>query len=113
MATKKMRYWVDHMVYKHECFSYDDATRISIKHNGRQLKLIVPAGSPKVKSYAVAENDGLLMIVGEMKHKWNGENLGIVMVAKKRRGNEYEVGVWHALYPWALKHFGFVPRLKN
>jgi hypothetical protein len=73
------------------------------------LRVVVPDDSPKVTPFAVAESNGVLMIVGQLSEKWNGEWLGIVLVAKKRREDEYEVGVWHALYPWALKHLGFVP----
>jgi hypothetical protein len=28
-------------------------------------------------------------------------------VAKRVCEGQYEVGVWHELYPWSLSHFGF------
>ena len=106
MSTERPPYWVDHLEEKHECFSYGEATTIVIEHNERSLRVIVPAGSASVMPLVVAEADGVLTVVGRLDKQWNDKPLGILLVAKKRGDNEYEVGVWHELYPWALKHLG-------
>jgi hypothetical protein len=108
MAREKLPYWVDHLAEKHECFSYGDAKTIAVEHNGRNLRVIVPEEAEDLIPLAVGEAGGLLTVVGRLEKNWNGRPLGILLVAKKRAEDEYEVGVWHELYPWALRHFGFV-----
>jgi hypothetical protein len=109
MATEKQPYWVDHLEHKHECFSYSEAKTIEIGHNGRTLRVIVPDETAELTPLGVGEAGELLTVVGRLNKDWNGKPLGILLVAKKRGNEEYEVGVWHELYPWALKHLGFAP----
>jgi hypothetical protein len=109
VADKDRPHWIDCLDEKHECFPYGEAKKIAIHHDGRPIQVIVPDWVSEFAPLAVAETNGLLMLVGRLDKLWDDRPLGVMLVAKKRRKDQYEVGVWHELYPWALKHLGFVP----
>ena len=101
-------YWVDCVYGKHECFSYGHPATVTVLHDGRTLKVIVPDDLADVVPLVASLTDQMLFVLGRSsKPAWEGQRFGVVMVAKHREGDTYEVGVWHELFPWALKHFGF------
>lgn len=100
-------YWVDCLYEKHECFSYGDSATMEVSCAGKALRVILPDYLADASPLVVSLADSMLFIFARSNRKqWEGEHFGIVMVAKHRDGDTYEVGVWHELYPWALKHFG-------
>jgi hypothetical protein len=108
-AKEKPPYWIDCLQEKHECFPYGDAKSIRVKHDGRSLRILVPKWMSAVTPLAITQADNLLMMLGRLAKEWDNRPLGVMLIAKKRGDDKYEVGVWHELYPWALKHLGFVP----
>lgn len=102
-------YWADCLYEKHECFSYGDTAVVEVDRDGRKVKVIVPDYLADVTPLVVTVSDPTLFVLARSNKKhWDGEHFGIVVVAKHRQGDTYEIGVWHELYPWALKHFGLV-----
>jgi hypothetical protein len=107
MAADEKRFWVDCVHGKHECFTYDDPVFVSAKVNGRDVRIAVPSYLGDVKILVTAEADAMLFSFGRTGEKYNKLYCGLVMVARKVDESQYAVGVWHELYPWALKHLGF------
>ncbi len=103
----KKPFWVDCVHGKHECFPYDESASVTIRVGDREVRVVVPDYLGGVVVFVAVEVEGMLFCFGRTNEKFNGENCGLVMVAKKIDDSNYEVGVWHELYPWALTHFGF------
>src|SRR5947209_20162660 len=101
MALPKKPHWIDHLFHKHECYSYDNPDTITVSHDGRIVKVLVPEELTDIQPLVTAENDGILFVFGRRDQKWNDANLGVLLVAKHRDGDTYEAGIWHDLYPWA------------
>jgi hypothetical protein len=108
MERKREPHWVDELLEKHECYSFDEPKKIRVDHDGRQIEILVPEWLTGVGARVVAESGELLFVLGMSGRKWNGKETGVIVVAKRRSGDLYEVGVWHELYPWALNHFGLI-----
>ena len=107
MSEREQRpYWVDSVHGKHECYSYSDAGIVTATVNGVVVEIKVPSYHANVKVLVTAEGEGILFCFGRTEEKFNGRYCGLVMVAKRVAEARYEAGVWHELYPWALKHFG-------
>jgi len=102
-----MPFWVDCVHGKHECFSYDGSSTVAATVGGRDVAIVVPDYLADVRILVTAESDGMLFCFGRTNEKFNNQNCGLVLVAKRVDESRYEVGVWHELYPWALTHFGF------
>lgn len=110
MEQKAPHYhWVDHLSEKHECFKYGETRTLSISHGGRAVRVTVPHWTDEFTPLVVSEAGDILTVVGRLHRDWNGKPLGVMFAAMRRGADEYEVGVWHELYPWALKHLGLVP----
>jgi hypothetical protein len=109
MAKKyaEPKYWIDQVFEKHECFGYDHATTITVKHEGRKVEVVVPDYLPKTRILLTAEKDGFLFCFGRTNIKHNKGHIGALIMAKKVSEDRYEAGVWHELFPWAFNHFGF------
>jgi hypothetical protein len=100
-------FWVDHLAEKHECFSYGEARTITVDEGGTPIRIYVPDWSPDLTALSVSRTGELVTVLGRLHKQWSGKPLGIMLVAKKRADGDYEVGIWHELYPWALKFFGY------
>lgn len=109
MDPKDRPHWVDCLEEKHECFPYGEARTISVDHGGHPIRLLAPDWVEDLTAMWTAEGSGVLTIIGRLNKDWNGKPLGVMLVAKRRDDEAYEVVVWHELYPYALKHLGFVP----
>ncbi len=109
MKPKKKPHWVDCLLEKHECFGYDRTKKVPIDYKGEKIELLVPDFVHDFKSKKVTVDDGLMTVIGQQSQIWNGEHVGVVLIAKVRPDDKYEVVIWHELYPWALKHLGLVP----
>jgi hypothetical protein len=107
MADLKLPYWVDCLHGKHECFSYEESATVSVSVDGRPVLVRLPDYLASVKILTAAESEGMLFCFGRTEERFNGEFCGLVLVAKRVCEGQYEVGVWHELYPWSLSHFGF------
>lgn len=106
---KQKPHWIDCLREKHECWSYDDPGVIEASHAGRAVRVLVPSYLTRVRVLVTAESGPFLFLLGQEPRKEADGDAGVVMVARHREGETYEVGVWHELYPWALKHFGLAP----
>lgn len=101
-------HWVDQLLEKHECFGYDNPSTIEMQHAGEMIKVLVPRYLTDVQALATSSTGSLLFILGKQSEKYRDEHLGVVLIAKHKDGNTYEVGVWHELFPRALWHLGVV-----
>ena len=101
-------HWVDQLFEKHECRGYDNPSTIEVEHAGRTIKVLVPRYLTDVQGLVTAETGSLLFILGKQSQKHRNEHLGVVLIAKYKEGDTYEVGVWHELFPQALRHLGVV-----
>src|SRR5204863_7087512 len=104
MTLPKRPHWVDQLFEKHECFGYDEPATVEVQHAGRTVQVLVPSYLTDVQSLVTAESGPLLFVLGKQSQKYRDAHLGVLLVAKHREGDTYEVGVWHELFPWALKH---------
>ena len=102
-------HWVDHLSDKHECFKYSEVRTATIVHDGRVLRVNVPDWADEFTPLTVSQAGDVLTIIGQLAREYNGKPLGVMLAAVRRTEDEYEVGIWHELYPWALKHLGLVP----
>jgi hypothetical protein len=109
MAKKssERRFWIDQVFEKHECFTYDNHSILRIPHEGREIEVVVPEYLPATEILLTAEKDGFLFCFGRTDIEHNHGHIGALIMAKKVADNRYESGVWHELFPWAFKHFGF------
>lgn len=100
--------WTDHLLEKHECSSYERTRRFDIEFGGRRLALLSPEWLPEVEVARVVGDDDLVFVIGTIKDARNQDigGDGVVLAARRRDDGSYGVHVWHALYPWALRHLG-------
>jgi hypothetical protein len=108
MERTRKPHWVDDLREKHECYSYDEPKTMRFEHDGRHIEILVPEWLTGVSARVVAESGDVLFVLGTSGREWNGKETGVIVVAKRRDGDLYEVGVWHELYPSALNHFGLI-----
>src|SRR5438874_1520853 len=106
MTKARKPHWVDCVLEKHECWGYDDPVELLVEHEGRTLKVIVPEDMERVHVRVMARSEKLLFLMGRTEEKFNDRYMGVVLIAKHREGDTYEVGVWHELYPYAQEFFG-------
>lgn len=104
---EKRPYWVNCVHGKHECWSYADARIVNATVNGRDVEIVAPDYSAAVRVFVTAESGEMLFCFSRTEEKFNDQFCGLVMVAKRIDDTHHQVGVWHELYPWALKHFGY------
>jgi hypothetical protein len=108
MSERELRpYWVDCVHGKHECWSYADAGIVNATVNGRNVEIVVPDDLANVRVLVTADAGEMLFCFGRTEEQFINRFCGLVLVAKRVTEARYEVGVWHELYPWALKHFGY------
>lgn len=107
---KPRPHWIDCLHEKHECWDYDKPGTIAVEHAGRKIRVLVPSYLTEVKVLVSAESGPLLFLLGQATRKAYDEFAGVLMVAKHRDSDTYEVGVWHELYPWALRHLGLTQK---
>ena len=105
--TKASKYWIDQVLEKHECYPYRDTKTVSVLHNGVMIELVVPDYLPEFSILNTAESDGMLYCFGRTEQEHNGGFIDCLIVAKRCDEGRYEAGIWHELFPYALKHFGF------
>lgn len=109
MTAERNPYWVDDLREKHECYGYgpDESVTVACVVNGRTVTIVVPEWLGIVAECSiVAEVGDVLFVLGQTTRTWNNKPTGVVMIAKRITEENYAVGVWHELYPWALQHFG-------
>jgi hypothetical protein len=104
--AKTDRYWIDCLNEKHECWSYDDAGTVEVRHGGRLLRVLMPTYLTGVHAYVTAESPPFVFLLGKQSRKWDGRLLGVLIVAKQREQDIYEAVIWHELYPYALVRSG-------
>src|SRR5262245_3401263 len=92
-------HWVDCPDEKHECFSYGEPVAISVQHEGRDLQVLVPDYLTDVNPLIMSLAGPVLFVLARQDQKWDGRHLGVVLVAKHRENDTYEVRIWHELYP--------------
>jgi hypothetical protein len=99
-------HWIDQLYEKHECWSYDKPGVVEAPHAGRRVRVLVPSYLTEVTPIITTESGPLLFLLGKDARKHRGEHMGVLMVAKHLDGDTYEAGIWHELFPRALKHLG-------
>jgi hypothetical protein len=104
--SKKDRYWIDCLNEKHECWSYDNAAAVEVRHGDRLLRVLMPIYLKGVQAQVTAESAPFVFLLGKQSRNWDGSPLGVVIVAKQREADTYEAVVWHELYPYALVRCG-------
>lgn len=111
MAREMPKFWIDCLMEKHECWGYENYSKgsVEVKVSDRTVRVIVPVHYANVEVLVAAESDGLLFLLGRWLNEWarKMECDGVVMVAKRLDDDTYAVGVWHELFGYALKYFGF------
>jgi hypothetical protein len=110
--SKTDRYWIDCLSEKHECWSYDDAASVEVRHGGRVLRVLMPTYLKDVHPQVTAESPPFVFLLGKQSRQWHGESLGVMIVGKQREGDTYEAVIWHELYPYALIRCGLAERTK-
>lgn len=101
---KQDPHWVDMLREKHECFGYDNPATMRIDHEGERLEVLLPNYTPPVDILSATRAGHLLYLIGRQKRKVYDELIPVLMVAKRREEGDFEVVVWHEMYPWALKY---------
>ena len=113
MSTKeKPPHWIDHLAEKHECFPYGETRTLSVTYDGREISLVAPRWVANVTPLAVAPVGEVLMLLGQLDKIWDKRPLGVMLVAQQKAADQYEVVVWHELYPYALERLGLSPAQK-
>jgi hypothetical protein len=108
--AKADRYWIDCLNEKHECWSYDEAASVEVRHGDRTLRVLMPTYLNDVQAQVTAESPPFVFLLGKQARLWCNEPLGVVIVAKQREGDMYEAVIWHELYPYALIRCGLAER---
>ena len=107
-------FWVDELIEKHECGGYRDPIQIELKFAGRVLQLVAPdwlEGRTEVLETTISASGDLLYLV--VKESSEDAYMGfnpILIVARRRESDQYEVVVWHHLYPWAIERLSLDAR---
>ena len=100
------RFWVDHMVEKHECF--DCEMRIeNIQVGDEAVELLVPHFAVRFEVVEMQKSSNrLFLILRDLETQGWDDSLGIVAVALREPDVEkrYRVLFWHATYPYIWKH---------
>jgi len=99
--------WVDCLWEKHEYFTYTPRWE-TLELDGRAIRLSLPYYLPGFTVLAWAEREDLLFLLFQLDRRWGEGLLGAVVVAQRTAENTYTTVIWHELYPYALKHLGFV-----
>jgi hypothetical protein len=106
---RKPEHWVDELREKHECGGYRNPITISIAHEDRSLTLLspFPLAQAKVLSTTISGSGELLYLIAKEPQEWYEPPFsGILIVARRREADRYEVFVWHSLFPWAIERLG-------
>jgi hypothetical protein len=106
-------YWVDELMRKHEGYPYDDsdAHAITVKHEGRSLRLLMPPGMPPIDVKVTASTGDLLFLLGDQMDEVDEDGIvieggdGVLMVAQRHPSldDTYWLAVWHCLFPEAAR----------
>jgi len=105
-VTKPGRHWIDCLSEKHECWSYDKAAAVEVRHGERVLRVLMPDYLTDVQAQVTAESGPFVFLLGKQSRQWQGRPLGVLIVAKLREADTYEAVIWHELYPYALVRCG-------
>jgi len=100
------RFWIDHMVEKHECFHCEMRTE-KIQVDGETIELLVPDFAVQFDVVETQKSSShLFLILRDLDTSGWDNSLGIVAVALREPhgGNRYRVIFWHATYPHIWKH---------
>jgi hypothetical protein len=100
------RFWIDHMVEKHECFHCDMRTE-NIQVGDEPIELLVPSFAVRFEVVETQKSPNRLFLILRDLETPGWENpLGIVAVALRECSaeNRYRVIFWHATYPYIWKH---------
>lgn len=106
---RKPEHWVDELREKHECGGYRNPITISIAHEDRPIVLIspFPLDEAKVLSTTISSSGEVLYLIAkEPRPDYEPPFAGILIVARRREVDRFEVFVWHDLYPWAIERLG-------
>jgi hypothetical protein len=100
------RFWIDHMVEKHECFHCDMRTE-KIQVGNESIELLVPSFAVCFEVVETQKSPNrLFLILRDLETSGWDDPLGIVAVALRELSavNRYRVIFWHATYPYIWKH---------
>jgi hypothetical protein len=100
------RFWIDHMVEKHECFHCDMRTE-KIQVGNESIELLVPIFAVRFEVVETQKSPNrLFLILRDLETSGWDDPLGIVAVALRELSavNRYRVIFWHATYPYIWKY---------
>ena len=117
MSTQSpKRYWIDDLGRKHEAYHYDDAGAriVTVEHEGRSLRLLVPESVPLTAIRVTASVGDLLFLIGEQLDEEDEDGYvieggdGVVMVARRHpeKDDTFWLFVWHNVFPETLRVSG-------
>ena len=109
-------YWLDELMRKHEGYPYDDsdARTITVMHEERALRLLIPDDLPPIDVKEMASTGDLLFLLGEQRDEEDEDGTvieggdGVLMVARRQEGSDstYWLAVWHRVFPEAARRLG-------
>jgi hypothetical protein len=108
-------YWIDVLGRKHEGYPFGDADArtVTVEHEGRTLRLLMPEYTPLTAVRATATSGDLLFLLGEQLDEEDEDDIieggdGIAMVARRQTGSDdtYSLFVCHVLFPQTLQSSG-------
>lgn len=109
-------FWVDDLQRKHEGYFYgeDNAQVLTLVHEGRSLRLLMPEYVPPTSIKLMASAGRLLFLLGiQLDEVGRDGNVirggqGVTMVAQKHPTDEdtYCLFVWHELFEESLPRGG-------
>ena len=109
-------YWIDDLERKQEGYHYGDpdALPVTIQHEGRSLRLLMPKAVAPTAVRVTASAGDLLFLMGERLDEDGVDGSiieggdGVVMIARKHPelDDTYWLLVWHELFPETLQYSG-------
>src|SRR5690348_5973677 len=106
-------YWVDELMRKHEGYPYDDsdARALTVEHEGRFLRLLMPDCMPPIDVRVMASTGDLLFLLGEQRDEADEDGIvieggdSVLMVGRRHPSLDatYWLAVWHSLFPEAAR----------
>jgi hypothetical protein len=101
--SDRSEHWIDHLLEKHECFTYRETRVESIMAGERRIALIVPSWVPRFELLRASfDNNLLFLLLKDLETTGWDQPLGISAIAKETAPDNFTTLFWHATYPYLL-----------